>query len=1435
MAKDLNRSIKIYLDHSDAMKKSQDFENRISKVNEKLRELNAQGKKDSPEYKKREDELRKLNASYGRYQEKLKETERILKNLSGATRGELEALRKELNKSLKDTTRNTDEYKAKVQTLIAVEKQLEIVKKEQNGTLGRNATLWSRMADGFNKYFGIVTSVIAGVTGLSFTLRKLAENVAQMDDVYADVMKTTGMTREQVLDLNEDFKKMDTRTARDELNNLARDAGKLGLNAKKDILDFVEAGNQINVALGEDLGEGAIKNIGKMTDVYARSTKELDGLDLKGKMLSIGSAINELGASSTASEAYMVSFTQRLGGVASQAGISIQNILGYASALDQSGQAVEMSATALQNFIMKLMGDPAKFAKIAGIEVSKFNNLLKKDTNEAIKLVLTSLSEKGGFQQLIPLFEEMGLDGARAVGVLSALATNIDNVNTAQKIANSAFSDGVSITNEYSIKNNNMQATLEKQRKAFNDSALELGERLNPMLLQSTKFTTYFIKMLPRIIDFFEKYGKYLLYMTVVYGLYVGGVKVAAAIESAYNAILLISRLRRVQVALATTQSTAAQTMYNNVLQNGSFITKAYTAVTSLLSAAKYLLTGNLTKARQAMQAFNVTTSLNPAGIAAGVVMALVAALAYLYMRTKDVMNAQNAVKKATEEFNEELGKEQSQANRLFEALKRTNPESDEFRKIKDQIIKLYGPYLKNMLDEKGNLIDIAAAQAEVNNKLRENISLKIKNAATDKIQEASVKEQVSDLDKVMEIVEIQMQRQSGYNKEAANAVRENINKTITEAIANGKTGVEELTKAIQTTIGQDAPDMHEKFGFWNPKSLYQAVSKLSSGINVAQNEIKKVEEQYAGMISEATILEDILKGDGSNGDDDYNKSLSDKELKKIAEKQKQELSLMLEALETKHQQRLFDLKLQYKNGEIKSESEYNTKIFSQEQAYYLLREQALTGFITKVSDKELKSDISKQIAELQNRRLDQELKFRQKLEQIILDADPEAKEKKEYENRLRDYKVFGETKESLRLQLAAAETPEEKKLLEDKLSVFELLEKQHLDNLVKIRKDGKAKLKAAGEEQFEEDFADRKSRLQQEIADEEQRITAFTGIGALRDSEAFNAELALQQKRIALVQEEVAARQKAGLDVSKLIKRQQSEEQTLTQLYVNEFKRRSQLSNQYAQDLGNVLGNVLLGQEDMLKGFGNVVLDILFDTLGGIINAKIAEATAVAIAEQAKAAAISAAQPDSVITFGASAIARTAAIGAIIMGALSAAKTVLKGLLGKKGGSDTSTSSNTTTTTNRRIVTPQQAQGKYDVIGEQDGKLYRNVPFAGAARTGVVSTPTLIAEEGSELVVSAPDFLALRKHINFPVILQAIQDVRYGRVPQRASGKYNTVDDSDKPSMAGNGRNQSSDRFDEMIEILKQVRDKELDFNIYEFERKKKTADNARNLAKRK
>ena len=86
----------------------------------------------------------------------------------------------------------------------------------------------------------------------------------------------------------------------------------------------------------------------------------------------------------------------------------------------------------------------------------------------------------------------------------------------------------------------------------------------------------------------------------------------------------------------------------------------------------------------------------------------------------------------------------------------------------------------------------------------------------------------------------------------------------------------------------------------------------------------------------------------------------------------------------------------------------------------------------------------------------------------------------------------------------------------------------------------------------------------------------------------------------------------------------------------------------------------------------------------------------------------------------------------------------------------------------------PQAARGRYNVIGEEDGKSY-SAEWGGRSRTGIYDRPTLISEMGPELVVDAPTTRNIQ--MNHPWILSAIN---YSRVPQMADGNY--------PGMGGGG-----------------------------------------------
>ena len=395
-----------------------------------------------------------------------KEVESTLKSLEG----ELARLKNQQKKA----TIGSEEY---INTSLKI-REINGVIKEQKDAVSGLGDAWedtrTKLADYSNMIMG-VQSIFEMVDLGVGKLKDLAKDAAALDDVYADVMKTTGLTHEQVEKLNEAFEKMDTRTSREQLNQLAYEAGKLGINSAEAVEQFVSASDKINIALGDVLGDGAMVTIGKLADVYAKSTKQLSeaGDDLEKKMLAIGSAVNMLGQSSTANEGYLVEFLSRMGGIATQANLSADAILGFASALDQDMMKQEMSATAFQKFIMQMIKKPAEFAKAARMEVNQFTELMQKDMNEALLKVLEGFQGKGGLIALQPIFEDLGLDAARAASVISSMANSIDQIREAQAIANSELTTGSSVINEFNTKNETMQAQAEKAKKRFEAIVLE--------------------------------------------------------------------------------------------------------------------------------------------------------------------------------------------------------------------------------------------------------------------------------------------------------------------------------------------------------------------------------------------------------------------------------------------------------------------------------------------------------------------------------------------------------------------------------------------------------------------------------------------------------------------------------------------------------------------------------------------------------------------------------------------------------------------------------------------------------------------------------------------------------------------------------------------------------------------------------------------------
>lgn len=623
--KDFRMAIKI--DNSDAKQKLAETSAEVRKLEKELKDLEATDKKNTEEYKKAKARLDELNKSYNDLRKEA--------GLNAMTYDELRKSAKSLKRQLDKTVPDTAEWKE-------LQADLQITRarmKELSGQANETRFSIAKLADGFNRYGTMAATAVASLTGLTLTMRKCVDDYAEMEEAQSQVIKYTGLSKEAVNELNEEFKNMDTRTPRTRLNELAGDAGKLGISTKEGVLEFVEAANMINVALGEDLGKDAITQIGKLADMFGEGDRSL-----KENMLAVGSAVNSVAQNSAASEPYLVEFTARMGGVGKQAKLAVTDIMGYASALDQNMLRSEMASTALQGLILKLYQEPAQYAKLAGVEVEAFTKMMEEDANEAVLTFLEALGRLGGMDQMAPVLKEMKLSGAEAAGVIAALAGNVEKVRKEQEGANKAYMEATSVVNEYNVQNSTVQAELDKAKQRFADIRVELGQQLLPVMK----------------------------YMITTGSLTVKGLSAIVHVLLEYKDIILTT--------------VTAITTYTFTVNAASLVTKSFAAITKVSANAVALL--------------NKVTKVSPWGL---VISGLTSVIAYLTIfkdKVDDTKISLEAMNNISSKTDSEFSKQASKIDRLTDIINDNRLSIDQRRKAINDLKSIIPDYNAKLSEE---------------------------------------------------------------------------------------------------------------------------------------------------------------------------------------------------------------------------------------------------------------------------------------------------------------------------------------------------------------------------------------------------------------------------------------------------------------------------------------------------------------------------------------------------------------------------------------------------------------------------------------------------------------------------------------------------------------------------------------------------------------
>ena len=497
-----------------------EFETVKSKVEElKKKLIEASNAGDFKQVQELQKQLRPAIKEMNNALTKVGQIESAMKHLSLQSEKDLKKTKNLIISMMNEIPRGTKQWDEYNEKLKQVKAELKKLADEQKVVTDSGLSMKDMLDIGGNLSM-IAASVLQVKDSVAEFMRDNVNSYIELDAEMANVQKFTGMTRQSVEELNEEFKEIDTRTSVVELNKLAEEAGRLGKTSKEDVLGFVKAADIINVAL-DDLGEGATLEISKLTSIFG----DEKALGTEKSMLAVGSVINELSQNCTAAAPYLANFTKRLAGVGAQADMTIPQIMGFAAVLDSQGQAVEMSATAVSQLITKMFQDPAKIAKAVGIDVKEFTDMVKTDTNGALLTLLERLNAFGNMDVLAPIFKEMGTDGARASAVLASLAGNVDMVRQQQEVATEAYKEATSVVKEFSVQNETEEAKLEKKRKKLEEVKVALGEKLLPIMGGFTSTGTMMIKMLNALLDIFNKYKSTILLTGSAVLLYTGYIK----------------------------------------------------------------------------------------------------------------------------------------------------------------------------------------------------------------------------------------------------------------------------------------------------------------------------------------------------------------------------------------------------------------------------------------------------------------------------------------------------------------------------------------------------------------------------------------------------------------------------------------------------------------------------------------------------------------------------------------------------------------------------------------------------------------------------------------------------------------------------------------------------------------------------------------------
>jgi TP901 family phage tail tape measure protein len=527
---------------------------------------------------KRDRELKKYIDSLTTAQQKSAQEMRkyadVMKDLAGSKT-------KDLKKALGEVKRALDNMSAKDpkrQQLVADLKRIQAQIDANTGAIKKQKSAWGSLGTTMKNLFAYA-GVFAGFNKLKSMVEGVFKANLKLSDSLADIRKVSGLTMGEINQLYRNIAKIDTRNTVETLNQLAYTGAKLGIGqyGVSGLTGFVKAAEQVQMALGEDLGQEALPALAKLTEVMGI----INNYGVEQAMQKTASAIFQLGATSTATGKNIIEFSKRLMGLANVSNVSADELLALGSAADAMGLMPEVAATAFNKLFTSLQKNHNLIEKSLGIDPGTIDSLYQQGkTMEAMVTIFERMKETGNMNALGGVFKDLGSDGARLVNVMATMADRVDILKKHLKTSTDAFKEGEAVIAEYMIQNETAAAIMERASniwiKAFTnpegvDMVKNMADEWYPLSKQMTENQTVMYSLRTAIegialaIETLIKLLPFLLHMLTFMGvlatvrsLYFGFTSLVTAIRTATTAQMAFNAAAKSNIVLALVSAVAS-------------------------------------------------------------------------------------------------------------------------------------------------------------------------------------------------------------------------------------------------------------------------------------------------------------------------------------------------------------------------------------------------------------------------------------------------------------------------------------------------------------------------------------------------------------------------------------------------------------------------------------------------------------------------------------------------------------------------------------------------------------------------------------------------------------------------------------------------------------------------------------------------------------